>query len=74
LAGRGCPVDKCVCRLRGCPRRGSRAACPRTHVRMDIRIQCIVVHAHDCESLAGSWPRALRSRIPYETDDECVSS
>ncbi len=40
---------------------------------MDIRIQCVVVHAHDCELLARFWSAALGWRITVETDDEwCI--
>jgi hypothetical protein len=37
---------------------------------MDIRIQCLVVDAHDCELLARFWSAALGWRITVETDDE----
>jgi hypothetical protein len=37
---------------------------------MDIRIQCVVVDAHDCELLARFWSAALGWRITVETDDE----
>ena len=40
---------------------------------MDIRIQCIVVDAHDVELLARFWSRAIGWRITYESDDEwCI--
>jgi hypothetical protein len=37
---------------------------------MDIRIQCVVVDAHDCELLARFWSAALGWRITVETDEE----
>jgi predicted enzyme related to lactoylglutathione lyase len=37
---------------------------------VDIRWQCIVVDAHDCERLARFWSEALGWRITVETDDE----
>jgi hypothetical protein len=37
---------------------------------VDIRIQCLVVDAHDCELLARFWSAALGWRITVETDDE----
>jgi predicted enzyme related to lactoylglutathione lyase len=37
---------------------------------MDIRIQCLVVDAHDCERLARFWSAALGWRITVETDEE----
>ena len=37
---------------------------------MDIRIQCLVVDAHDCELLARFWSAALGWRITVETDEE----
>jgi predicted enzyme related to lactoylglutathione lyase len=37
---------------------------------MDIRIQCLVVDAQDCELLARFWSAALGWRITVETDDE----
>jgi predicted enzyme related to lactoylglutathione lyase len=37
---------------------------------MDIRIQCLVVDAHDCELLARFWSAVLGWRITVETDDE----
>jgi hypothetical protein len=39
---------------------------------VDIRIQCIVVDAHDCQLLARFWSAALGWRITVETDDECA--
>ena len=37
---------------------------------MDIRIQCLVIDAHDCEVLARFWSAALGWRITVETDEE----
>ncbi|CAN5811546.1 VOC family protein [soil metagenome] len=37
---------------------------------MDIRIQCIVVDASDCELLARFWSSVLGWRITYESDAE----
>jgi hypothetical protein len=37
---------------------------------VDIRIQCVVVDAHDCQLLARFWSAALGWRITVETDDE----
>ena len=37
---------------------------------MDIRIQCVVVDAHDCSKLASFWSQALGWRITFESDDE----
>jgi hypothetical protein len=37
---------------------------------VDIRIQCVVVDAHDCQLLAQFWSAALGWRITVETDDE----
>ena len=39
---------------------------------MDIRIQSVVVDAHDCELLARFWSSVLGWRITYETDQEWV--
>jgi predicted enzyme related to lactoylglutathione lyase len=40
---------------------------------VDIRIQCVVVDARDCELLARFWSAALGWRITVETDDEwCI--
>jgi predicted enzyme related to lactoylglutathione lyase len=40
---------------------------------VDIRIQCVVVDAHDCELLARFWSAALGWRITVETDAEwCI--
>jgi predicted enzyme related to lactoylglutathione lyase len=39
---------------------------------MDIRIQCVVVDAHDCELVARFWSNVLGWRITYETDQEWV--
>ncbi len=40
---------------------------------MDIRIQCVVVDADDCELLARFWSRALGWRITYESPGEwCI--
>jgi hypothetical protein len=37
---------------------------------VDIRIQCVVVDAHDCEVLARFWSQALGWRITYESPGE----
>ena len=37
---------------------------------MDIRIQCVVIDADDCERLARFWSEALGWRITYQSDDE----
>jgi hypothetical protein len=37
---------------------------------MDIRIQCIVVDAEDCERLARFWAATIGWRITYESDGE----
>jgi predicted enzyme related to lactoylglutathione lyase len=37
---------------------------------MDIRIQCVVVDAHDCEVLARFWSSVLGWRITHEADQE----
>ena len=37
---------------------------------MDIRIQCVVIDAHDCERLARFWSRALGWRITYRSETE----
>jgi predicted enzyme related to lactoylglutathione lyase len=34
---------------------------------MDIRIQCVVIDADDCERLARFWSQALGWRITYES-------
>jgi hypothetical protein len=40
---------------------------------MDIRIQCVVVDADDCEVLARFWSQALGWRITYESAGEwCI--
>ncbi len=39
---------------------------------MDIRIQCVVVDADDCERLARFWSQALGWRITYESESEWV--
>jgi hypothetical protein len=39
---------------------------------MDIRIQCVVVDAGDCEALARFWSQALGWRVTYESDSEWV--
>ena len=42
---------------------------------MDIRIQCVVVDAEDCEVLARFWSQALGWRITYESADEwCIEA
>ncbi len=38
---------------------------------MDIRIQCVVVDAHDCSKLASFWSRALGWRLTFESTEEC---
>jgi len=37
---------------------------------MDIRIQCVVIDADDCELLARFWSQALGWRITYESPEE----
>jgi hypothetical protein len=37
---------------------------------MDIRIQCVVVDADDCELLARFWSQALGWRITHESPEE----
>lgn len=37
---------------------------------MDIRIECVVVDADDCERLARFWSEALGWRMTYEGADE----
>jgi predicted enzyme related to lactoylglutathione lyase len=40
---------------------------------MDIRLQCVVVDADDCGTLARFWSQVLGWRITYESDDEwCI--
>jgi glyoxalase superfamily protein len=40
---------------------------------VDIRIQCVVVDAHDCGLLARFWSQALGWRITLESEDEwCI--
>lgn len=40
---------------------------------MDIRIQCVVVDADDCERLARFWSQALGWRITYQSSKEwCI--
>jgi predicted enzyme related to lactoylglutathione lyase len=39
---------------------------------MDIRIQSVVVDAHDCELLARFWSAVLGWRVTDATDDEWV--
>ena len=40
---------------------------------MDIRIQCVVVDAHDCKLLAAFWSQALGWRITYQSENEwCI--
>jgi hypothetical protein len=40
---------------------------------VDIRIQCIVVDADDCERLARFWSQALGWRITYQSSTEwCI--
>jgi hypothetical protein len=39
---------------------------------VDIRIQCVVVDAHDCQLLARFWSAVLGWRVTYETEDEWV--
>ena len=40
---------------------------------MDIRIQCVVVDADDCERLPRFWSQALGWRITYESPTEwCI--
>src|SRR6266498_2698387 len=37
---------------------------------MDIRIQCVVVDAHDCEVVARFWSSVLGWRITHQSDEE----
>jgi predicted enzyme related to lactoylglutathione lyase len=37
---------------------------------MDIRIQCVVVDAHDCEVVARFWSGVLGWRITHQSDEE----
>lgn len=37
---------------------------------MDIRIQCVVIDAGDCERLARFWSQALGWRITYQSANE----
>ena len=37
---------------------------------MGIRIQCVVVDAHDCERVARFWSSVLGWRVTYESDRE----
>jgi hypothetical protein len=37
---------------------------------MDVRIQCVVVDAHECGVLARFWSSVLGWRITYESDHE----
>src|ERR1041385_3764381 len=39
---------------------------------MDIRIQCVVIDADDCERLARFWSEALGWRITDQSEDEWV--
>ena len=40
---------------------------------MDIRIQCVVVDADDCELLARFWSQTLDWRITYKSSNEwCI--
>jgi predicted enzyme related to lactoylglutathione lyase len=40
---------------------------------MDIRIQCIVVDAHDCGTLAQFWSQALGWRVTVQAEHEwCI--
>jgi Glyoxalase-like domain len=40
---------------------------------VDIRIQCVVIDADDCERLASFWSQALGWRITYQSSNEwCV--
>jgi predicted enzyme related to lactoylglutathione lyase len=40
---------------------------------MDIRIQCVVIDADDCERLARFWSAVLGWRVTYESKDEwCI--
>jgi Glyoxalase-like domain len=37
---------------------------------MDLRIQCLVVDAHDCARLATFWAEALGWRVTYRSPEE----
>ena len=37
---------------------------------MDIRIQCVVIDADDCERLARFWSEVLGWRITYQSESE----
>jgi len=39
---------------------------------MDVRIQCVVVDAHDCAKVARFWSGVLGWRITDQSDDEVV--
>jgi hypothetical protein len=40
---------------------------------VDIRIQCVVIDADDCERLARFWSQALGWRITYQSSNEwCI--
>jgi len=39
---------------------------------MSIRIQCLVIDAHDCRALAGFWAEALSWRVTYEDGHQSV--
>ncbi|MBA3350691.1 MAG: VOC family protein [Actinobacteria bacterium] len=39
---------------------------------MVMRIQCVVVDAHDCPKLARFWAEALGWRVTYEDDHQSV--
>jgi predicted enzyme related to lactoylglutathione lyase len=39
---------------------------------VDIRIQCVVIDAHDCQREARFWSDVLGWRITHESDEEYV--
>ena len=39
---------------------------------MSLRIQCVVIDAHDCPALARFWAEALAWRVTYEDDHQSV--
>ena len=39
---------------------------------MNIRIQCVVIDAHDCQREARFWSEVLGWRITHESDEEYV--
>jgi predicted enzyme related to lactoylglutathione lyase len=50
-----------------------RAVASATVRRMDIRIQCVVIDADDCERLARFWSQALGWRVTCQSSNEwCI--